>query len=384
MKKFSFFFLVAFCLMLLSCGSESEGSGGDLVVDPELSVLGAPEDYLAKPMASILRFRVKANSEWSVSISEGAESWISSDIVDGVASDEEQPVVLSFARNIEETQSRKGEVTISLKSDALKKVTISVTQKSEYLFVQDSLALLEIREALKGDDWHKPWDLSKGVSTWTGVGVSEIQDVRRVVTVWFEASNNVDGEFPKAFSKLSALGGIQFVNEAKLVGSLPAELGELKMFEKLFLTNCAIGGVIPGELKNCPVLDAIAIEKCQFTGIADEVGDIPSLIGFTVSGCKLEGNLIEQNWFKNMTNLVLIDISGNNLEGEFPETFLNGKRSLIYMAASGNKFTGVFPEAVAAKTSLLQSSESAINICPQQEGYGYEVGTCPEYKGSEE
>ncbi|MGL4412401.1 MAG: hypothetical protein ACRCZM_08600 [Bacteroidales bacterium] len=379
MKKFSFLCLVAFTMMLLSCGSDSEGTDGGIVVDPQLSVLGAPEDYLAKPMASLLRIRVKANSEWVVSVNEEAQYWITTDINEGNASEDEQPVVISFGRNIEEAQSRKGIVTISLKSDTLKKVTINVTQKSEYLFVQDSLALVEIRTALNGDNWHKPWDLTKNVSEWVGVAINEIQDVRRVVTVWFAGSNNVEGEFPKAFSKLSALGGIQFANEAKLVGPLPAELGELKMLEKIFLTNCALDGVIPGELKNCTSLDAIAIEGCQFTGIAEEVGNVPKLIGLTVAKCKLEGKLSEQKWYNNMTSLVLLDISGNNLEGTLPETLLNGKRSLIYMATSGNRFVGEFPEAIAAKTSLMSGSESAVNICPQQEGFGFEADTCPEF-----
>ncbi|MGL4994109.1 MAG: leucine-rich repeat domain-containing protein [Bacteroidales bacterium] len=381
MKKFSFFFLAVFSLMLLSCGGESDGPGPE-VVDPELSVLGAPEDYMAKPVPGLLRFRVKANREWVVTISEDAKYWISSDITEGVASDEEQPVVLSFDRNIEETQSRSGMVNISLKNDPSKSVTINISQKSEYLFVQDSLALVEIRNALNGDNWNKKWDLSTNVSSWVGVGMSEIQDVRRVVTVWFAASNNVEGEFPKAFSKLSALGGIQFVNESKLTGSIPNELGGLKMFEKLFLTNCAVGGAIPGALKNCPLLDAIAIEGCEFTSIDDEVGEIPSLIGFTVNGCKLEGNLSEQNWYKKMTNVVLLDISGNNLEGIFPETFLNGKSGLISLAFNGNRFVGDFPEALAAKKPLMENSESAINICPQQEGYGFTAGTCPEYSDS--
>jgi len=376
--------MVVSSLILFSCSNDSEGEGQGVVVDPELSVIGAPEYYQAKPTPSLLRFRVKANAEWNISISEGAEAWISSDVVGGGASDEEQPVVLSFARNVEESESRAGEVVISLKDDESKSVVISISQKSEYLFVQDSLALLEIREALNGDNWHKPWDLSTKVSTWTGVAVTEIQDVRRVVTVWFEASNNLEGEFPSAFAKLSALGGIQFANESKLTGTIPAELGELKMLEKLFLYNCAIGGIIPGELKNCPLLDAIAIEKCEFTGIADEVGDIPSLIGFTVAGCKLEGQLSDQTWHKNMTNLVLLDISGNNFEGEFPTTFLNGKRSLIYFAISGNKFVGDFPEAIAAQTSLMKNSESAVNVCPQQDNFGFTTDTCPEFQNTVE
>ncbi|MGL5014628.1 MAG: hypothetical protein ACRC6V_10115 [Bacteroidales bacterium] len=381
MKKFSFLCLMALNVMLISCGSDSEGKDGGIVEESQLSVLGAPEDYLAKPMAGLLRVRVKANSEWVVSVSEDAQYWITPDINEGNASQDEQPLVFSFDRNIEESISRKGVVTISLKSDTLKKVTINVTQKSEYLFVQDSLVLVEIRTALNGDNWHKPWDLTKNISEWVGVAVNEIQDVRRVVTVWFAGSNNVEGEFPKEFSKLSALGGIQFVNESKLTGELPAELGELKMLEKIFLTNCAVGGIVPGELKNCSSLDAIAIEGCEFVGIADEVGDIPKLIGFTVSKCKLEGELSEQKWWNNMTSVVLLDISANNLKGTIPETLLNGKRSLIYMAISGNRFTGEFPEAIAAKTSLMSGSESAINICPQQDGYGFETGTCPEFSG---
>lgn len=377
MKKFILPLLVVLTMVLPSCGGDSDS----VIVEPitpELTLIGAPSTHFAKPIPSLLRFRVKANQAWAITLSEGAHQWITLTQTEGIGSDEEQAVTASFARNIDVEESRTAVVTVTLKDSTDKKLSFTVVQKSEYLFVQDSIVLVEIRESLKGDNWYKPWDLSKPMSTWVGVWINEQQDVRRVTDIWLDGGNNMDGDFPFAITKLSALSSIRFRNEPKMRGTLPVELGNLKDLQKIFLENCAIGGVIPASLSNCPLLDAIAIDSCLFTGIENGVGDIPKLIGFTVKDCRLSGDLSQQTWYRNMTKLVLLDISNNDLTGAVPNNLINGKGDLIVLHLSGNRFEGAFPEALSAKRALMNDSESSLYICPQQAGFGFTTGTCPE------
>ncbi|KAJ0558153.1 putative non-specific serine/threonine protein kinase [Helianthus annuus] len=129
--------------------------------------------------------------------------------------------------------------------------------------------------------------------------------------------NKLTGKIPPRILQLSSLSITLNLSQNNLFGSLPTEVGDLKMLTALDLSYNNLSGNIPSSLGSCGSLSSLSLKGNLFQGM------IPP------SSSSLKG-------------LIELDISDNNLSGQIPrflERFL-----LEYLNLSYNDFEGEVPQ----------------------------------------
>ncbi|XP_076920400.1 receptor kinase-like protein Xa21 [Bidens hawaiensis] len=146
----------------------------------------------------------------------------------------------------------------------------------------------------------------------------------------FLSDNKLSDRIPKEILQLSSLSIILNLSHNNLLGSLPIEVGDLKMLTYLDLSHNNLSGNIPGSLGGCTSLLFLSLKRNSFQGIIP-----PSL--------------------SSMRGVARLDLSYNNLSGQIPR-FLE-HFSLEYLDLSFNDFEGEVPVAgVFSKTNAFSVS----------------------------
>ncbi|KAK9061026.1 hypothetical protein SSX86_018206 [Deinandra increscens subsp. villosa] len=129
-------------------------------------------------------------------------------------------------------------------------------------------------------------------------------------------NNKLNGKVPKELLKLSSLSIALDLSQNHLSGSLPSEVGELKMLNEMDLSENNLSGNIPSSLGGCTSLSFLSLSGNLFQG------EIPSSL-------------------RSLRGIVTLDVSKNNLSGQIPR-FLQ-QLSLEYLNLSSNDFEGEVP-----------------------------------------
>ncbi|CAH1438670.1 unnamed protein product [Lactuca virosa] len=129
--------------------------------------------------------------------------------------------------------------------------------------------------------------------------------------------NKLSGRIPKQLLQLSSLTIALNLSHNNLFGSLPIEVGDLKMLNYLDLSNNNLSGKIPSSLGGCTSLLHLSLKGNLFQGMVP-----PSL--------------------SSMRGITVLDLSHNNLSGQIPR-FLEQLTLLEYVNLSFNDFEGDVP-----------------------------------------
>ncbi|QCD94329.1 LRR receptor-like serine/threonine-protein kinase FLS2 [Vigna unguiculata] len=175
-----------------------------------------------------------------------------------------------------------------------------------------------------------------------------------------------DGKIPSQFGSLSYLKYLNLAGNDHLEGSIPTQLGNLSKLEYLDLADNSLVGNIPSQLGNLSKLEHLDLTRNSFEGnIPSEFGNLSnlqqlylgdyyngvlqgpfefnfstSLLAFHLSGNTFTSPVIFR-WVSNITsNLVELDLSGNNLEGSVSSHFGLAMNSLEILDLSSNSFKG--------------------------------------------
>ena len=205
---------------------------------------------------------------------------------------------------------------------------------------QDSLALIALYNSTDGTNWTDKWDLTEPVNTWHGIVVDD--DTKRVYAIDLKSNN--------------------------LVGTLPAEIGNLKPVAVL-LQNNKLQGSIPVEIGNLTVADAastdiylryLSLAYNQFTGsIPPELFKNYALFSLSLAGNRLTGTIPKA--IEGLAVIDTLDLSGNKLSGTIPASILNAMTNLSHLDLSSNNLTGTFPtqyDALSGRLTLETKSNS--------------------------
>uniref|UniRef100_A0A0E0F302 Receptor kinase-like protein Xa21 n=1 Tax=Oryza meridionalis TaxID=40149 RepID=A0A0E0F302_9ORYZ len=179
-----------------------------------------------------------------------------------------------------------------------------------------------------------------------------------VLQTLYVGGNKIGGGFPEAIFNLSTLLRIN-IAFSDLSGKISPNLGNsLPNLELLQLDYNFFQGNIPYSLVNASNLYELDISSNNFTGA------IPNSIGklFKLSWLNLEFNELEarskQDWgfmisLANCTELEILSIAYNHLEGRVPNSLGNLSVHLLHLFLGNNKLSGGFPSGIKNLPNLV-------------------------------
>ena len=217
-------------------------------------------------------------------------------------------------------------------------VTINVTQVVAAVFdcargavadlsntglVSDCEALLAARNRLEGNA-RLNWSDVAPIANWDGV---YLRGTPSRVTMLILRSWGLDGTVPAELGQLDRLTQLN-LHSNDLSGGIPDEIGNLRNLEQLLLHNNSLSGDFPdlSRLSN--------LEKLWLSGRNNRIG---------------EGDGIP-TWLNGLTNLVELNLWGNELGGTIPT--LSSLTSLKLLKLQYNSLTGTIPTWFGSMNSL--------------------------------
>ena len=133
--------------------------------------------------------------------------------------------------------------TLAITAPTCASGTAVANPESHHWLVQDCLALLSLKDALRGTA-SLNWSASSAVSGWDGVAVSGRP--KRVTTIDLR-SKSLTGTLPAGLAWLSKLSVLRLGGNS-LTGSIPTELGGLSNLATFGLANNSLSGDVPAAL----------------------------------------------------------------------------------------------------------------------------------------
>ncbi|XXG65973.1 hypothetical protein AAC387_Pa05g3544 [Persea americana] len=140
--------------------------------------------------------------------------------------------------------------------------------------------------------------------------------------------NNLAGSFPEATSEFLRLNYLNLSSNS-LVSSLPTVLTQYPKLVVLDLSFNRFSGPLLTDLVTSPTLQELHLQNNLLVGSISFSPPLPS-----------------------KSNLLVVDLSGNHLNGSFPGEFDSLTR-LQMLNISGNKFSGSLPYAITELSSLI-------------------------------
>ncbi|KAL3695050.1 hypothetical protein R1sor_008701 [Riccia sorocarpa] len=186
--------------------------------------------------------------------------------------------------------------------------------------------------------------------------------------------NNLGGGLPQ----IGNCKQVEYVDFWKnpLMGTVPADIGQLGSLIKISLSETHLGGPIPHQLfDNCQSLRILQFARMALSGpiplevfscpllilnfqsnnlrgpIPPQIGNLKNLTNLGLGNNSLSGELAKE--IGSLVNLKYMDLSRNQFEGTLPASF-SGLVNLRYLQLQENRLTGEFPMLVTGLPSLRQ------------------------------
>lgn len=217
-------------------------------------------------------------------------------------------------------------------------IRIKIYEPENNTSADDYNALVALYNNTNGANWTNTWDLNADISTFYGV---TLDANNRVVGISLENNN--------------------------LVGTLPAEIGDLSNLDALSLQSNQLSGLIPSELSNLSNLQNLILYDNQLSGnIPSTLGSINSLLFLELSSNSLNGSIPPE--LGNLSNLSFLNLNSNQLSGSIPSE-LGNLSNLTILAIQDNQLTGSIPPELGNLTNItgigFKGNQLTGNIPPE-------------------
>ncbi|KAD5961737.1 hypothetical protein E3N88_13210 [Mikania micrantha] len=128
--------------------------------------------------------------------------------------------------------------------------------------------------------------------------------------------NKLNGKIPTKLLQLSNLAVDLNLSQNNLFGSLPTEVGDLKMLTTMDLSENNLSGSLPSSLGGCASLLVLSLRSNSFQGmIPSSLSSLKGLMNLDISHNNLSGQI--PNFLQDF-KLEYLDMSYNDFEGEVP------------------------------------------------------------------
>ncbi len=238
-------------------------------------------------------------------------------------------------------------------------------------------ALVALYVATDGDNWtnNTNWDINANptpgeLNDWYGVTVSQgevsrliMQDNNLVGTLPAELGdlsglvklslfmNLISGPIPRELGNLSKLEALHLHNNDLISGEIPKELANLSRLRILDLFDNSLTGAIPPELGNLSQLNWLELGSNELSGqIPSELGNLSQLMYLRIQGNSFTGEIPKE--LGNLTQLRDLWLSRNSLTGEIPMELGNLVQLSDWLLLNDNSLTGEIPKELGNLTRL--------------------------------
>ncbi|OMP06180.1 hypothetical protein CCACVL1_01688 [Corchorus capsularis] len=220
--------------------------------------------------------------------------------------------------------------------------------------------------------------LDLGNNNLSGVIPDSLGQLLQLKSLHLNNNNNLTGSIPPSFYNLSSLETLDLGSNS-LSGNILLWIGDrFPALRILRLRSNAFSGEIPFKLSNLSSLQVLDLAENNLTGsIPASLGDLKAmakdqdiiqyLLYGKYRGLYYEESLIislkgqTQKFTKTLSLVTSIDLSGNRLNGDFPEA-LTKLSALIVLNLSRNHITGDIPENISNLHQLSSLDLSGNNL----------------------
>ncbi|KAL8159101.1 hypothetical protein V2J09_000638 [Rumex salicifolius] len=171
-------------------------------------------------------------------------------------------------------------------------------------------------------------------------------------------SNFITGKIPVSICEnLVELVYLELENN-KLSGIIPSELGSCKKLQLLSLARNYISGELPVELSNLTKLTVLNLQMNKLHGeIPSEISKLSNLVTLNISSNHLNGTIPYS--ISSLQKLVILDLHGNNVSGSIPSGI--GQLNLLGVIQLGmNQLSGDIP-LMSSNVYYLNLSNNLFN-----------------------
>uniref|UniRef100_A0A803MZ10 non-specific serine/threonine protein kinase n=1 Tax=Chenopodium quinoa TaxID=63459 RepID=A0A803MZ10_CHEQI len=152
--------------------------------------------------------------------------------------------------------------------------------------------------------------------------------------------NQLTGPLPEELGYLPNLNRIQ-IDQNKISGELPKSFANLNKTKHFHMNNNSISGQIPHELSRLPALVHFLLDNNNLSGhLPPEFSELPNLLIIQLDNNHFDGTTIPAS-YSNMSKLLKIDLSSNQLSGSIPSNKFSDNMTTIIL--SNNSLTGNIP-----------------------------------------
>ncbi|KAK1290639.1 putative LRR receptor-like serine/threonine-protein kinase [Acorus calamus] len=200
--------------------------------------------------------------------------------------------------------------------------------------------------------------------------------------------NGFTGPIPSSLSNASNLMVLE-ISGNMFTGSVPAPIGELPLLQKLNLADNQLGGglgflssllnsnnfeeiLLSGNSFNGPLpdlhlnnistsLQLMLASSCSITGSISMFSNLSNMIHLDLSYNELTGTIPLE--FKNLEKIQELHLTGNRLEGSIPQEIFQSMTNLGILFLDQNMLSGPIPSHVGNLTSLqtISFAENALS-----------------------
>ncbi|KAJ3016387.1 UNVERIFIED_CONTAM: hypothetical protein HDU68_012235 [Siphonaria sp. JEL0065] len=175
------------------------------------------------------------------------------------------------------------------------------------------------------------------------------------------AINAFTGPIPPEIGNLNSLDYLS-LSQNLLTGTLNDCFANLSRNTSLiYLDNNAFEGCIPPTISEYASIYHLFLNDNNLSGTLAGIDAMPRIHVISLQNNKLSGTLSENDW-NNLTNLVQLNLSDNQLEGPIPASF-GGLIRLELLNLAGNRLDGGIPEELGFARNLESLNLSRNELC---------------------
>ncbi|KAF8685361.1 hypothetical protein HU200_043985 [Digitaria exilis] len=158
------------------------------------------------------------------------------------------------------------------------------------------------------------------------------------------SNNSFTGQIPAMYCVSAPSFSLLDLSYNQFSGSIPPGLGNCSMMTSLSAGSNNLSGTVPDEIFNLTLLEHLSVPNNQLEGSLRGISKLKNLITLDLGGNSLSGNVPES--IGELKRLEELHLDHNNMSGELPST-LSNCTNLMIIDLKSNSFSGELTNVLA-------------------------------------